>query len=144
MLDFTKTVRYLVIRTAQQIDTKLMHPFEKFRQNLLVKFYFMKDFNFPDTRAETEKSFSLGLVVVKNFGSLKPCHVHALEAAIRKYLCFLIKRLFDSDIRHVIDEDPQGKVKFVELFKITVLNLHVLMMMPEIKLIISAARLYWS
>ena len=27
----------MVIGTAQQIDTKLMHPFEKFRQNLLVK-----------------------------------------------------------------------------------------------------------
>ena len=31
---------------VQQIDTKMMHPFEKFRQNLLVKFFSMKDFNF--------------------------------------------------------------------------------------------------
>ena len=46
MLNFTKTVSCLVIRTAQQIDTKLMNPFEKFDQNLLVKFYFTKDFNF--------------------------------------------------------------------------------------------------
>ena len=37
-----------------------------------------------------------------------------------------------------------GQVKFVRLFKITVLSLYVLMMKPEIKLIISAVRLYWS
>ena len=37
-----------------------------------------------------------------------------------------------------------GQVKFVHLFKAVVLNLHVIMMKPEIKLIISAARLYWS
>ena len=48
MLNFTKTVSCLVIGTAQQIDTrtKLMHPFEKFSQTLLVKFYSMKDFSF--------------------------------------------------------------------------------------------------
>ena len=46
MLGFTKTGSGLVIETAQQIDTKLMHLFERFRQNLLVKFYSMKDFNF--------------------------------------------------------------------------------------------------
>ena len=46
MLNFTKTVSCLVIRTAQQIDTKPMHPFEKFRQNLLAKFYSVKDSSF--------------------------------------------------------------------------------------------------
>ena len=46
MLSFTKTVNCLVIGTAQQIDTKLVHPFEKFRQNLLVKFYSIEDFKF--------------------------------------------------------------------------------------------------
>ena len=46
ILNFTKSVSCLVIGTAQQIDTKLMHPFEKFGQNLFVKFYSMKDFNF--------------------------------------------------------------------------------------------------
>ena len=45
MLNFTKTVG-LVIRTAQQIDIKLMHLCENFRRNLLVKSYFMKNFNF--------------------------------------------------------------------------------------------------
>ena len=39
MLDFAKTVRSLEIRTAQQIEAKLMHLTEKFRQNLLVEFY---------------------------------------------------------------------------------------------------------
>ena len=46
MVSVTKTVSCLALRTAQQIDTKLMHPCEKLRQNLLVKFYFMKDFDF--------------------------------------------------------------------------------------------------
>ena len=50
---------------AQQIDTKMMHPFEKFRQNLLVKFHSMKDFNFLTHRSEKEK----------NIRSLKLCHV---------------------------------------------------------------------
>ena len=74
MLNFTKTVSCLALRTAYQIDTKLMHPCEKFRQNLLVRFHFMKDFDF-DTRAEIEKNFSLGFVSVQNIRSLKPCHV---------------------------------------------------------------------
>ena len=71
MLNFTKTVSCSVIGTAQQIDTKLMHHFEKFRKNLLVKFYSVKDFYFSDTRAETGKNFSLGFVEVQNIGSLK-------------------------------------------------------------------------
>ena len=58
-----------VIGTAQQIDTKLMHRFEKFRENLLVKFYSMKDFIFL-TQAETGKNFSLGFVAVQNIGGL--------------------------------------------------------------------------
>ena len=40
--------------------------------------------------------------------------------------------------------NPLGQVTFVRLFKVTALNLHVIMMKPEIKPIISAARLYWS
>ena len=74
MLNFTKTVSCSVIGTAQQIDTELMHRFEKLRKNLLVKFYSMKDY-FSDTQAETGKNFSLGFVAVQNIGSLKPCHV---------------------------------------------------------------------
>ena len=35
-----------------------------------------------------------------------------------------------------MDEDPLGQVKFVHLFKVTVLNLHVIMMKPETNLII--------
>ena len=75
MLNFTKTVSCSVIGTAPQIDTKLMHHFERFRKNLLVKFYSMKDFIFTDTRDETGKNFSLGLVAGENIGSLKFCHV---------------------------------------------------------------------
>ena len=65
----------MVIGTAQQINIKLVHPFEKFRQNLLVKFYSTEGFQFSDTQARTEKNFSLGFVVVQNIESLKLCHV---------------------------------------------------------------------
>ena len=75
MLNFTKTVSCSVIGTAQQIDTKLMHHFEKFRRNLLVKFYSMKDFIFLTHELKTGKNFSLGFVAVQNIGSFKPCHV---------------------------------------------------------------------
>ena len=44
----------------------------------------------------------------------------------------------------LINEDPLGQLKFVPLYKVTVLNLHEIMMKPEIKLIISTARLFWS
>ena len=46
MLNVTKTVSCFVIKIARQTDSKLMHPSEKFRQNPLVKSYFIKDFNF--------------------------------------------------------------------------------------------------
>ena len=81
MLNFTKTVSCLVIGTAQQIDTKLMHPSEKFRQHLLVKFYSMKDFSFLTHELKQKKNFSLGFVVVQNIGSLKPCHVLLKESS---------------------------------------------------------------
>ena len=44
----------------------------------------------------------------------------------------------------LIDEDPLGQVKFVGLFKVTVLNLHEIIMKPENKMTISTARLCWS
>ena len=69
MFNFTKTVSCLVIRTVQQIDSTVMHSFEKFRQNLLVTFYSVKNFNFL-THKLKHKNFSLGFVVVQNIGSL--------------------------------------------------------------------------
>ena len=69
------TVSCLVIGTAQQINDKLMHPFEKFRQNLLVKFYSLKDFSFLTLEMKQRKNCCLGFAVVQNNGSLKPCHV---------------------------------------------------------------------
>ena len=74
MLHFTKPVSCLALRNGQQIDIKLMPSFEKFCQNLLFKFHFMKDFDFLIHELE-EKNFSLGFVLVQNIGSLKPCHV---------------------------------------------------------------------
>ena len=69
--------KYLIShRTAQQIDTKLIHICEKFNQNLLVKFHFMnsKDFDFLIYGLK-QKTFSLGFVSVKNIASLKLCHM---------------------------------------------------------------------
>ena len=65
MLNFTKTVSCLEIRTAQKIDTKLMHPFEKFRQILMVKFYSMKDFYFLTQEMKERKILVWGLLWCK-------------------------------------------------------------------------------
>ena len=65
MLNFTKTASCSVIGTAQQIDTKLMHRFEKFRKNLLVRFYSMKDFIFLTHEQKEEKTLVWGLLECK-------------------------------------------------------------------------------
>ena len=97
MLNFAKTVSCLVISTAQQIDSKLMHPFEKLRQNLLVKFHSMKDFNFLTHKLKW-KNFSLRFVVVQNIASLRPCHVLLKQPSENVFVfCFQIKRLLVSD-----------------------------------------------
>ena len=62
MLNFTKTVSCLGVETAQQIDAKLMHPSEKFRQNLLVKFYSMKDFSFLTHKLKQRKTLAWALL----------------------------------------------------------------------------------
>ena len=62
MLNFTKTVSCLVIRTAQQIDTKLMHPFGKFRQNLSVKFYSAKNVKFLTHKLKQRNILVWGLL----------------------------------------------------------------------------------
>ena len=61
MLNFTKTVNRLVIKAAQQIDTKLMRPSEKFLENLLVRFCFMKSFGFVINELKLRKILILGL-----------------------------------------------------------------------------------
>ena len=60
-----------------------MHPREKFRQNLLVKFHFMKDLNFLIHELE-QKNFGLGFVAVQNIGSLETSST--VEANSRKCL----------------------------------------------------------
>ena len=65
MLNFTKTVSCLVIGTAHQIDTKLMHRFERFRKNLLVKFFSMKDFIFLTHELKQGKTLVWGLLQSK-------------------------------------------------------------------------------
>ena len=65
MLNFTKTVRCSVIGTVQQIDTELMHRFEKFLKNLLVKFYSTKDFIFLTHELKQGKTLVWGLLQCK-------------------------------------------------------------------------------
>ena len=65
MLNFTKTVSCSVIGTAQQIDTKLMHCFEKFRKNFLVKFYSVKGFIFLTDELKQGKTLVWGLLHCK-------------------------------------------------------------------------------
>ena len=95
MLNFTKTVSCLVIRTAQQIDTEPMHPFEKFRQNLLVKFYSVKDFSFLTHELKQKKTLVWVCCGAKHWNS--QTLTYALEAIIRKCLCCQINRLLGSD-----------------------------------------------
>ena len=54
----------MVMGAVQQIDT-MMYPFEKFRQNLLVKFYSMKDFNFLTHELKKRKTLVWGLLQCK-------------------------------------------------------------------------------
>ena len=65
MLNFTRTVSCSVVGTAQQTDTKLMHRIEKFRKNLLVKFYSMKDFIFLTHELKQGKTLVWGLLQCK-------------------------------------------------------------------------------
>ena len=65
MLNFTKAASCSVIGTVQQIDTKLIHRFEKFRKNLLVKFYSMKDFIFLTQELKQGKTLVWDLLQCK-------------------------------------------------------------------------------
>ena len=65
MLNFTKTVSCSVIGTAQQIDTKLMHHFEKSRKKSLGEILCHEELYFSDTRAETGKTLVWGLLQCK-------------------------------------------------------------------------------
>ena len=102
----------------------------------------MKNFSFLTHELKQKKRQSGVCCSAKHWKSQTlPC---ALEAIIRKCLCLQIKiaglrYMTCSSMKH-----PLGQVKFVRLFKATVLNLYVIMMKPEIELIISAARLYCS
>ena len=62
MLNFTKTVSCSIIGTAEQIDTKLMHRFEKFRKILLIKLYSMKDLIFLTHELKQGKALVWGLL----------------------------------------------------------------------------------
>ena len=82
MLNFTKAVSCSVIGTAQQIDTELMHHFEKLRKNLLVKFYSMKGLIFLTHELKQGKTLVGGLLQCKHWKS--QTLPFALEAIIRK------------------------------------------------------------
>ena len=62
----------LVIRTARQIGSKLMHPFEKFRKNLLVTFYSTKNSNCLIHELKQRKILVWGLWQCKTYEVLDP------------------------------------------------------------------------
>ena len=72
MLNFTKSASRLVTKTAQQIGTELIDPPEKFRQNLLLRIYFMKKVNFLIHDMKHGKMKVLGFLAVQNIVSYKP------------------------------------------------------------------------
>ena len=72
MLNFTKAVSCSVIGTAQQIDTKLMHRFGKFRKKLLVKLYSMKNFIFLTYELKQRKTLVWGLLQCKTLEVSNP------------------------------------------------------------------------
>ena len=141
MLNFTKTVSCSVLGTAQQIDTKLMHRFEKFHKNLLVKFYSMKDFIFLTHKLKQGKTLVWGLLQCKTLevSNLAMCS----SSNHQKMSLFSNKKI--AGPRYMTCQSLKnllGQVNLCFFFKVTVLNLYVTIMKPEIKLIISAARLY--
>ena len=85
MINITKTVSCFVIRTAQQINNNMMHPSEKFRHNLLVKFYFIKDFIFLIHELKQGTILVWALCAEHRKVQILPC---ALEAVRRKGFCF--------------------------------------------------------
>ena len=78
---------------------------------------------------------------MQNIKSLKPCH-GLLKQPAENVFDFTQKDCWGQTHEKLIDEDPLGQVKFGHLLKVTVLNLHVIMMKPETKLITLAARLF--
>ena len=106
MLNFTKTVSCSVIGTAQQIDTKLMHRFEKFRKNPLVKFYSMKDFIFLTHELKREKTLVWVCCSAKHWKSQTlPC---VFEAILQKISLFSDKNCWAKIHDMSIVEEPFG------------------------------------
>ena len=110
MLNTTKSVSFHVIRTAQQIDSKLMHSSERFCPNLLAKFYFISDNKFSDTRTETKKKFGLGFSSSAKHGKSQTllC-LPPLQAILRCVSFSKNATLSDLDERQTTGEAPARK-----------------------------------
>ena len=67
---------------------------------------------------------------MQNIG-LEPSHVLFKQPA-KNVFVFRQKDYWTQIYDMLIHEDPFGQVKFVRLSKVTVLNLHVIIMKPEI------------
>ena len=77
---------------------------------------------------------------MQNIGTLKPCHLLLKQPS--ENVLFSHKKIVGLKIKDtLIDEDHLGQVKLARLFKVTVLNLHVILIKPKIKLIISKLEL---
>ena len=95
-----------------------MHPSEKFHQNLLVEFSFIKDFNFLIQEMK-QKIFCQGFVVVQNIGGLQICHVLLKQPAENDFVFRKEKDYWTQIHGMFINEDHLGQDKFLHLFKVT-------------------------
>ena len=114
-----------------------MHRFEKFRKNLLVKFYSMKDFIFLTDELKQGKTLVWGLLQCKTLevSNFALCS----SSNHQKMSLFSDKRI--AGLRHMTCQSLKNPLGQVNLYFFSKL-LYVTIMKAEIKLIISAARLY--
>ena len=116
MLNFTNTVSSLVLGTARQTDTKLVHPFEKFSQNLLVKFYSIKNFKFLTHELKQRKTLVWGLLKCK---TLEVSNFAMYSSSNHQKMSLLSDKKM-AGLRHMTCssvKNPLGQVKFMDLFK---------------------------
>ena len=84
-----------------------------------------------------EKLFSLWKAWAGKQAKVSPVEVNPVEVNPEN-----TRKSWAQSHDKLINEDPLGQVKFVHLFKVTVLNLHVIMIKPKVNFIILAAKPY--
>ena len=108
-----------VIGTGQQIDTKLMHHFEKFSKNLLVKLYSIKGFIFLTHKLKQGKTLVWDLSQCKTLEVSNPAMCSWSNH--QKMSLFSDKKI--AGLRYMTYQslkNPLGQVNLRFFFKVTV------------------------